>query len=457
MSEATIAAISTGLSVGGISIIRLSGEDAVHIADSVFRAASGKKLSESKSFTAHFGHIHDGDEVVDEVICLVMLAPKTYTREDVVEIDCHGGIAVTRRVLDLVIKNGAVPAEPGEFTKRAFLNGRIDLSRAEAVADLISSESCLAMKNSVSQLRGVVQKRISNMRSSMLDTMAYIEASLDDPEHYSLDDYYLVLRPIVDKLSSEISKLIVSSENGRLIKEGINTCILGKPNAGKSSLLNLILGEERAIVTDIAGTTRDTLNETCVIDGILLNIIDTAGIRNTLDPVESIGVERARKCALDADLILFVVDSSSHIDDNDRDILCSVGDTKCIVLINKSDLPCVLTKEETDLFADYPQISISAVTGYGLEELEKMISSMFFSKQLDFNNEVYITGARQKNLLVEAGKSIDRVASGMDEQMPEDLLIIDLMDCYEKLGLITGESVNDDLVNNVFSKFCMGK
>ena len=459
MEHDTIAAVATGLSASGISIIRVSGDAAFEIGDAVFRAASGKKVSEMESFKAAYGFIEADGKTVDEVLLLKMKAPHTYTREDVIEIDCHGGIVVTRAVLDAVIAAGARPAEPGEFTKRAFLNGRIDLTQAEAVSDIIAAKSSLALKNSLRQLRGDVKEKIAGLREIILSKTAFIEAALDDPEHFSLDGFPEELESDVDKMIEEISVLIKSNDNGRIISEGIATVILGRPNAGKSSLLNVILGEERAIVTDIAGTTRDTLEETVVLDGIVLKMTDTAGIRDTHDRIERIGVDRARAAAQEADLILYVVDATVGLTGEDIGILDMLKNKKCIILVNKTDVEdfdAASIREELGN-QSVPVIGISAAMNTGIDELKKCITDMFFAGSLDINDEICITNVRQKNLLVEARKSLEAVKASLSAGMPEDFYSIDLMAAYTSLGLITGDNVEDDLADRIFSEFCMGK
>lgn len=459
-SRETIAAIATGMGNAGIGIVRISGEKAFEVADAVFKGKNRKKLSEYKSHTAHYGHIYDGEELVDEALVLVMKAPHTYTRENVVEIDCHGGAYVTRRVLELVIKNGARVAEPGEFTKRAFLNGRIDLAQAEAVIDIINAKNGYALKNSVNMLSGKLSTTIKALRDEMIYNIAYIEAALDDPEHISLDNFGDKLTVYVDKWINNVDKLLISVDNGKLFTEGVRTVILGKPNAGKSSLLNTLLGEERAIVTEIAGTTRDTLEEQINLHGIILKLIDTAGIRQTEDIVEKLGVDKSRKFAKEADLIIYVVDSSTNLDDNDLDIISMINEGvsgNVIVLLNKSDLETKTTAEDVRRFLDCPVISISAREQSGLDELEKKIVDMFMGGNISYNDEVMITRVRQKDALNQAKESLLLVKDGINLSMPEDLLTIDLMNAYEELGRIIGEAVEEDLVNEIFSKFCMGK
>ncbi len=455
----TIAAISTAVSPGGISIVRISGPDAVMIADRVYRSVSGKKkLTKQKSHTIHYGHIYDGDELIDEVMVSVMRAPRTYTAEDTVEINCHGGVLVTRRVLETVLKNGAVMAQPGEFTKRAFLNGRIDLSRAEAVMDVIAAKNRFALSSSVSQLKGSLAVSVKELRTTILDVIAYIEAALDDPEHISLDGYTDEMRVSLEPVRVRVKKLIESFDDGRILYEGVKTVILGKPNAGKSSLLNLFSGRERAIVTDIAGTTRDTLEEQLTIGGIGFMMIDTAGIRETDDAVEQIGVRRAKEAADEADLILYVVDAHSGLDADDKEVMKLLAGRRCIVLINKSDLDASVTPDEISaMVPDVPVISISARTGEGLEVFKDTVKKMFTRGELTFNDEVILSNARQKQCMDDAYNSLCLVIDNLEEGIPEDLLTIDLMNAYESLGYVIGEEVEEDLVNRIFEKFCMGK
>lgn len=457
MKTDTIAAIATAMSSSGIGIIRISGEEAVSVTEQIFQMKSGKNLSEMPTHTIHYGHIHDGEEIIDEVMVLLMRGPKSYTREDTVEIDCHGGVYVMKRILETVVKYGARPAEPGEFTKRAFLNGRIDLSQAESVIDVIHAKNEFALKSSMKQLSGSVSEAIRDVRGKVLHEIAFIESALDDPEHISLEGYPEKLQGIVEEVSEKIEKLLSTSDNGRILKEGISTVIVGKPNAGKSSLLNTLVGEERAIVTDIAGTTRDVLEEQINLNGIILNIIDTAGIRETEDVVEKIGVDKAKKYVEDADLIIYVVDTSTALDENDFEIMELLRNRTAIVLMNKSDLAPVTTAEEVKKHLEKTVISISAKEQIGIEELEEKIKELFFTGEVSFNDEVYITNIRHKTALQEALHSLHLVVQSISDGMPEDFYSIDLMNAYEELGSIIGEAVEDDLVEEIFSKFCMGK
>lgn len=457
MKTDTIAAIATAMASAGIGIIRISGEEAVTIAERIFLMKNGKKLSEMPTHTIHYGHIHDGDEVIDEVMVLLMRGPKSYTREDTIEIDCHGGIYVMKRILETVIKFGARPAEPGEFTKRAFLNGRIDLSQAESVIDVIQAKNEFALQSSMKQLSGSVSYAIKEIREKILHEIAFIESALDDPEHISLEGYPQSLMGVVEELTVKIEKLISTSDNGRILKEGINTVIIGKPNAGKSSLLNTLVGEERAIVTDIAGTTRDVLEEQINLNGIILNIIDTAGIRDTEDVVEKIGVDKAKKYLNEADLVIYVVDTSTVLDENDYEIMELMRDRQAIILLNKSDLKMLTTADDIRNHVDKKMVSISAKEQTGIEELETSIKDMFFRGEVSFNDEVYITNIRHKTSLQEALHSLHLVLRSVEDEMPEDFYSIDLMNAYAELGSIVGEEVGDDLVKEIFSKFCLGK
>ena len=454
----TIAAISSAAGNSGIGIIRVSGDEAIEVVDKIFRPANkNKKLANVESHTVHYGHIMDGDKTLDQVLVIVMKNPHSYTGEDTVEIDCHGGMLILKKVLDLVLKNGARTAEPGEFTKRAFLNGRIDLSQAEAVMDLINSKNDFALNSSIEQLKGGVSDAIKDIRKDIIYHIAFIESALDDPEHISLDGYDEEITEMLNENIDKISKRVNSFDNGRIMKEGIKTVILGKPNAGKSSLLNLMLGEDRAIVTDIEGTTRDTLEENINFNGLSLKIIDTAGIRDTEDLVERIGVNKAKEIAKEGDLIIYVVDGSRELDDNDREIIKLINDKQAIILVNKSDMDTVINIDELKKDSNRDVILFSAKNGEGMDQLEEEIRNMFYSGKVTYNDQVYITNARHKEALENALESLKQVKNSVDAGMPEDFYSIDLMDAYTDLGLIIGESVEDDLVNEIFSKFCMGK
>ncbi len=489
----TIAAISTGMSASGIGIVRISGDKAFEVIDRIYQGK--KKLSEAKSYTIHYGFIKDGSETIDEVLVSVMRAPKTFTGEDTVEINCHGGIFVVKRVLEIVLKNGAILAEPGEFTKRAFLNGRMDLSQAEAVIDVIQSKNEYALKSSVSQLRGSIKNKINKIREKIIYHTAFIESALDDPEHINIDGYGENLNAVLREVMYELEELIHSYESGRIIKDGIQTVILGKPNVGKSSLLNILSGRERAIVTDIEGTTRDILEEQIQIQGLNLNVIDTAGIRDTSDVIEKIGVEKAKEYADQADLIIYVADASRDLDENDIQIAELIYGKKCVILLNKSDLNTVSTQRDLkiclkekfleienklsvdkvenqdslekistevennvdNLIEKIPLIDISVKTEQGITEFGNILQEMFLEGNISLNDEIHITNLRHKEALENAYDSLVRVGESIRNQMPEDFYSIDLMDAYETLGSITGETIGEDLVNEIFSKFCMGK
>ena len=459
MLNDTICAIATGLTNSGVSIIRVSGDDALSIVDSVFVNPKQKHiLSNVESHTISYGFLLNGTEIIDEVLVSYFKGPKSFTAEDTVEINCHGGIFVTNKILEVIINHGARLATPGEFTKRAFLNGRIDLSKAEAVMDIISSESNLSLKSSVSQLRGSVLDLVKEFRQKLIYEIAFIESALDDPEHYSLDGYSEKLKHIILPIHKEINKLINTYDNGRIIKDGIRTVIIGKPNAGKSSLLNLLSGYNRAIVTDIAGTTRDVIEEKINLGDINLVLIDTAGIRNTDDVVEKIGVDMALSYFEDADLILYVVDSSVPLDDNDYSIIEKLKNKKSVIIYNKTDLKPMTSKDDIiKLISDKDIIDMSVINNIGLNSLQDKIKELFVLNKLQTSNEVIITNLRQKESLLNASNSLDMVLNSIENDMCEDFYSIDLMGAYSYLGNLIGEEVSDDLVNEIFSKFCMGK
>jgi len=460
MKTDTIAAIATGLSNSGIGIIRVSGDEAINIVNKIYKNKNNEhSLYKYKSHTIHYGFIYDNDNVIDEVMVSVFIAPYSFTTEDTVEINCHGGIYVLKKILELVLKNGARIAEPGEFTKRAFLHGRIDLTKAEAVMDMIHAENDFALKSSMRQLSGELSEKIKKLRDKIIYEIAFIESALDDPEHISLDNYPEELDKKVKEIKNELSLLLKNADNGSILKNGINTVIIGKPNAGKSSLLNRLGGKERAIVTDIAGTTRDIIEEKVILGDVTLNIIDTAGIRDTSDTIEKIGVEKAISYAKDADLVIYVVDSSILLDDNDYEIMDLLKDKKSIILFNKSDLNSIVDENEIKkkLYSDIPIIKTSTKAGTGFDELEHIINDMFLSGLIEQKDEIYLTNMRHKDAINEAYNSINMVIKSIEDLMPEDFFSIDLMNAYKELGYIIGEEVEDDLVNEIFSKFCMGK
>lgn len=470
MKTDTIAAIATAVSDSGIGIIRVSGENAISVVSQIYCNAKKQYILDSYlSHTIHYGFITEKDgKIIDEVMISVMKAPRTYTREDTVEINCHGGAFMVKKILMTVVETGARIAEPGEFTKRAFLNGRIDLSEAEAVMDLISAKNEFALQSSIRQLRGSVHKKVKDLRDQIIYEIAFIESALDDPEHISLDGYTQKLSSLVLLIKKELEELLTSADDGKMLREGIRTVIVGKPNVGKSSLLNLLVGQDRAIVTDIAGTTRDILEETIHLGEITLNIIDTAGIRNTEDVVEKIGVEKAKTISEDADLILYVIDSSVPLDQNDEDIIQMIKDKRVIILLNKSDLTEAVDYQSVDNLIlqvtgkdreknKISMIKISARENEGLDSLKTMVTEMFFHGQISYNDQIYMTNARHKEAVIEALDSIRQVQVSLEHEMPEDFYSIDLMNAYAALGRIIGEEVEDDLVNEIFNKFCTGK
>ena len=486
LKSETIAAVATALNDSGIGIVRVSGDESIEIVNRIYKSPGKKKLVDFESHTINYGFIYDGEELIDEVMVSVFKGPRSYTAEDTVEINCHGGVLVTNKVLETVIKNGARIAEPGEFTKRAFLNGRIDLSKAEAVMDMISAKNDYAMKSSLKQMRGSLYNLIKELRAELLYEIAFIESALDDPEHISLEGYNERLTEKNNSIINKVKRLYETADNGKMLKEGINTVIVGKPNAGKSSLLNVLVGQEKAIVTDIAGTTRDMIEESIRLSGIGLNIIDTAGIRHTNDKVEQIGVERAKEVAVDADLIIYVVDSSVPLDKNDKDIMNLIKGKKVIVLLNKSDLNTVVDENvivsnlyksvdvySNEEYSDFNNnvynvkfnqiddsvkvIKTSTKENFGIEELENTIKDMFFNGEIKLNDEVMLTNLRQKDAVKDALDSLLMVRRSLEDNMPEDFLSIDLMGAYSSLGYVIGEEVGEDVVNEIFSKFCMGK
>ena len=457
--EDTICAISTALSPSGVGIIRVSGDNSKKFVSSIFVDKNKNYIDLNKSHKIYYGYIFDkkNNEFLDEVLVLTMFAPHSYTAEDVIEIQTHGSPLVLKKVLSLLIDLGCRIAEPGEFTKRAFLNGRIDLSKAESVSDIIMSKNNYALKASFNQLKGNLSDKLNIFRNDILSSIAFIEACLDDPEHMSVEGYKPTLKTTCENIIKELDNIINNYDNGRMIKEGINTVILGKPNVGKSSLLNTLLNEERAIVTDIAGTTRDTIKESINLNGLTLNIIDTAGIRNEndIDRVERIGIDRAKEEAGKADLIILVLDSSKVFDKDDEELvgLCKSLNKKTITLLNKADL----ASADKGSYNSPHAIKFSTKTKAGLHELTNTIEAMFLNKELDFNNEIFISNERQLQSIKKAKTSIQNVLSSISNNMPEDLLTIDLNDAYTHLSQVLGIEINDDVVNEIFSKFCMGK
>lgn len=463
----TIAAIATGMSAGGVGIIRISGPSAEEIAGKVlFHQRQGQLVAFDftcfQSHTIHYGFVARDGKIIDEVLVLLMRAPRSFTMEDVVEIQCHGGIFVTKQVLEAVLSAGARLAEPGEFTKRAFLNGRIDLSQAEAVADVIAAKNSLVLSHSMKQLRGTVLQSIQAMRDRILDQVSFLEAALDDPEHMSLEGFSEQLLVQNSENICELTKLIDSAEYGMLMKEGIKTVIVGKPNAGKSSLLNALAKAERAIVTDIAGTTRDTLNETVSLGDIVLNIVDTAGIRQTEDAVEKIGVRLAIREAKEAQLILYVIDAANEAPALDESIAAYIGTTPCIVLCNKADLAgqvdfTAFRQQVKEMLSHAECLFVSMKREEDIEAIEQCIRKMFYRAEIDSQDDIMITSLRHKEALVAARSSLELVNGSIESAMPEDFYSIDLQDAYASLGYVIGEEVDEDLVNRIFSKFCMGK
>lgn len=453
----TIAAISTGMTNAGIGIVRISGDSSFKIAHDIFYTGSGNYLDDPESHRVYHGFIKDGDEVIDEVLLTAFRSPKSYTAEDTVEISCHGSNLVLRKILKLVLKKGARLAEPGEFTKRAFLNGRMDLSEAEAVIDIINSKNELALDNSVKQLTGKLKEKIDIIRDKLLYETAYIESALDDPEHFNLDGYDDRLKTVLSEILKDLELLKRSYNEGKIISEGIKTVIIGKPNVGKSSLLNILTGEETAIVTDIAGTTRDAIETNVLIGSLSLNLTDTAGIRDTEDVIEKIGVERSYKYAEGADLIILMIDSASELNDEDLSLFDYIKDRKAIILLNKSDLETVTSKTDVIKYTDKKVLTISARDETGISEFKSCLEEMFVSGLIDYNDDLVITNERHLSLIKQAADSLMEAERGIEDNIPEDLISIDIVNAYESLGQIIGKSLEDDIVEEIFSKFCMGK
>lgn len=450
----TIAAVSTAMAPSGIGIIRISGSEAFDIAGKVFK---GKNVKTLEANTINHGWVEYDGEVIDEVLMSIFKSPHSYTGEDTVEINCHGGILAVRKTLEAVIASGARAALPGEFTKRAFLNGKMDLSEAEAVMGVISAKSEYALQSAVSQLKGSLNEKITDIRDRLIYELAYIESALDDPEHISLDGYSERLVSVIKSEHEKLCKLSATSKKGQYIEEGIKTVILGRPNVGKSSLLNMIAGRERAIVTDMPGTTRDVLEETVSLGKIALKILDTAGIHEAQDKVEEIGIRLAWEKAEEADLILYVMDSSDDFGEDDKEILKKIAEKKGILLLNKTDLGMKITRKDVEDTTDFPVVEISAKDGTGVEELQSLIEKMFFDGEISFNDELFITNIRHKTLIDSAAESLRLVMKSIDEGLPEDFYSIDLSGAINDLNAIIGGNLSEDLVDVIFSEFCMGK
>lgn len=455
-----IAAISTPIGSGGIGIVRLSGTGVVDIADQIFAAADGKKLKGRKSHTIVYGHIIDSKSsaVIDEVLVMLMFAPKTYTNEDTVEINCHGGMLVTNKVLELALSSGARIAEPGEFTKRAFLNGRIDLSQAEAVMDLIESKTELSRQTAMNQIEGSIKERVYLLRDELLDLIAAIEAAIDYPEHDIEEETYAEMDHKIHSLMERIHRLIESADAGKIIREGLEAVIIGKPNVGKSSLLNLMLREDRAIVTDIPGTTRDTVEEYINIGGIPVKIVDTAGIRSTGDTVEQIGVDKSKKYAENADIVFMMVDASLPLTSEDIEILELIKDKKSLILVNKTDIDNRIDFDKLCMYTDKKNIiPISVKEKTGIDQLTERFKNVFFAGQIGTRDSVMISNTRHKGLLCKAVESLERAIATIRTKMPEDFISMDLQDALSALGEITGDSVDDEIIDRIFTRFCLGK
>lgn len=460
--QETIVGIASGMG-GSIGIIRVSGGQAFRIVSSMFRKKNSENCEETflenqQTHTIQYGYLLNEDTtILDEVILLLMKAPSTYTKEDVVEIDCHGGDFIIQKILKRILHAGARLADPGEFTKRAFLNGRIDLSQAEAVMKLISSKNDFALNSAVNQLEGTISKYMEEIRQKILYDMSYIESALDDPEHYDLEGFSDQLRDRTQEEWNSLQKLLSKFDDGRMRSEGINTIIVGKPNVGKSSLMNLLLDEDRAIVTEIAGTTRDVLEETLRLGDLILNLVDTAGIHETDDLVENIGVQKAVHYMDHADFVLFLVDSSVPLSDEDEQIITLIKNKKGVILLNKADLSEAVTEKEIQQKLTWHCISFSNKTKEGFEELEEYLKNTFLQGNISYNDQVYLTSIRHRDVVEQACKSLEHVLSAIDAGMTEDFLTIDMMDAYQKLGFINGETASEDLVNKIFQEFCMGK
>jgi len=454
----TIAAVATPMGEGGIAVIRVSGPEAIEVVDNIYKGK--RKLSTVDTHTIHYGHLVDPQtgDLVEEVLVSVMKAPRTFTREDVVEVNCHGGIVSVERVLELILEHGARLAEPGEFTKRAFLNGRVDLSQAEAVIDLIRAKTDRAMKVALHQVEGKLSRLIRNLRQNLIEAMAHIEVTLDYPEHDVEEFTQNFLRDKCLEVREEVGRLLQTAKQGKILREGLSTAIIGRPNVGKSSLLNSLVQEEKAIVTDVAGTTRDVIEEYVNVRGVPLRLIDTAGIRETEDVVEKIGVEKSRQLLQKADLVLLVVNYNEPLSPDDYAIFETAKGFSVIVIVNKFDLPQKIDLEEVKRhFPDQPLIMTSAKMEQGIELLEKAIADIFFAGRVQQDDLTYVSNARHIHLLRQAERAIDDALAGIDQLMPVDMIQIDIKKAWELLGEVIGESVGEDLIDQIFSQFCLGK